>query len=49
MLLYIECAKSADNVPTSWPKLSENTALYDCVTVDLMLLNFTYLSKLVSK
>jgi len=29
--------------PTEWPKISENTTLYDCVTVNLTLLNFTYL------
>jgi len=28
---------------TEWPKLSEDTAPDHCMTVDLMLLNFTYL------
>ena len=43
LLLMSSLSLSWLSLYTEWPKLSENVALYDCVIVDLMPLNFTYL------
>ena len=43
VIAFSQCSVVCCMSYTEWPKLSENTALYDCVIVDLTLINFTYL------